>query len=155
MDIVKQLLDLANKEGVEVTILPNNHFQIHGKLLVNYYPISKRRTAYVRGTIKGRHNVTPKQAIAMAFEQPSTVGMPAKRRGKTKAKKENLLKKHPFCHWCNRGLTTESATLEHIIPLKRGGLDNANNRVLACRECNHGRGCNMPELKIVAAKIRA
>ena len=70
------------------------------------------------------------------------------RKGSNSYKKarRRLLKKHPFCHWCNTLLTEETATLEHIIPLKRGGLDNDNNRTLACEPCNQERGHDMPEI---------
>jgi 5-methylcytosine-specific restriction endonuclease McrA len=44
-------------------------------------------------------------------------------------------------------LTLDTSTMDHVIPLHRGGLDNANNRVLACEPCNSKRGHDMPELK--------
>lgn len=50
------------------------------------------------------------------------------------------------CHWCGKPLTLETSTLDHVIPLYRGGLDHDNNRVLACHECNHDRGHEMPEV---------
>jgi len=45
-------------------------------------------------------------------------------------------------------LTKETATLDHVIPISRGGLNNANNYVIACEPCNSERGNNMPEVKL-------
>ncbi len=35
-------------------------------------------------------------------------------------------------------------TLEHIVPLSRGGKDAPDNLAIACRLCNHARGSMMP-----------
>jgi hypothetical protein len=51
-----------------------------------------------------------------------------------------------FCHWC-KGLAVEDdaagehrATVDHLIPLSRGGRDDMLNAVLACQGCNGERG---------------
>lgn len=61
---------LATQRGLTVEDHGNGHFQIlGGSCLVNYYPLSKRRSAYIAGTTgKARSNVTPQQAVEMAFE---------------------------------------------------------------------------------------
>jgi 5-methylcytosine-specific restriction endonuclease McrA len=41
------------------------------------------------------------------------------------------------CAYCGAALTQESATLDHIVPLSRGGPDTPDNMVLACWTCNH------------------
>ena len=64
-----------------------------------------------------------------------------------KRQRKALIKKHPFCHWCGKPLTLDASTIEHIIPLSRGGLNNMNNFALACQECNHARADGMPELE--------
>ena len=43
--------------------------------------------------------------------------------------------------------TSMTDQIDHRIPLKRGGLDNASNFVLAHKTCNHARGHDMPEVK--------
>lgn len=43
----------------------------------------------------------------------------------------------PFCSYCQEPLTTETATLDHVEPVSRGGSKYANkNLVLACEVCN-------------------
>ena len=33
-----------------------------------------------------------------------------------------------------------SATIDHVIPLSKGGADTINNMQLACAKCNHDKG---------------
>jgi hypothetical protein len=67
---MKSLESLAAKRGLRVEDRGSGHLQIvGGSCLVNYYPESKRGSAYISGaTGKARSNVTPGQAIEMAFE---------------------------------------------------------------------------------------
>jgi len=142
---VNQVIKAANKAGVEFKDCGNGHIQLKGQLLVNYYPQSSKCSAYVAGTRKRRTWVSPAQAVEMA-KAPPPISPNNKRRRNTKPIKEKLFRKIKNCHWCHTPLTLETATLEHIIPLHRGGLDNENNMTLACDECNQKRGHDMPEL---------
>jgi CRISPR/Cas system Type II protein with McrA/HNH and RuvC-like nuclease domain len=54
--------------------------------------------------------------------------------------RRELLTDHPFCMWCDSPLADETATLEHVIPVSRGGTDARANFVLACAGCNNERG---------------
>lgn len=45
------------------------------------------------------------------------------------------------CCFCGVVLTPETATLEHVVPLGKGGGWRVRNLVLACGGCNHERGC--------------
>ena len=143
------LRDAATERGATVTDRGNGHFQIRGRLLVNYYPFGKKRTAYVAATTHGKHGVSPTEAVAMAFSAPLIASADKKdeRHGNSRRQRSRLLRKlGANCHWCNANITLDTSTVEHVIPLNRGGLDNANNRVLACKPCNQARGHNMPEL---------
>ena len=147
MSNIPTLKKLCKKEGIELIEKPNGHFQIKGQLLVNYYPDSKKRTCYVAGTVQGKRACTPKQAIEMTRTAPTLGNKKDKRSGGSRKKREALFKKGvTSCHWCGEELTIDDSTIEHIIPLNIGGLDNANNRTLACADCNHGRADSMPEL---------
>ena len=142
----KTLKSLCDARNAELIDRGNGHYQIKGKLLVNYYPASRKRSAYVAGTTTKTTGVTPEQAVDMAFIAPD---LPIKntRQSNYGARKLIMLKKSDRCHWCGKKLTINTATLEHIIPLSRGGLDNANNWALACKKCNNERGSDMPELE--------
>jgi|AntDeeMinimDraft_6_1070357.scaffolds.fasta_scaffold11311_2 5-methylcytosine-specific restriction endonuclease McrA len=137
----------AEANGVEAVHKGSGHWQLKGKLLVNYYPDSKSRAAYVAGTKKARKGVTLEEAVAMCLEAPKCEGEKDKRRKGSRARRQALINRGlATCHWCSSALTIDTATLEHIIPLALGGLDNANNWALACEPCNQKRGGSMPEL---------
>jgi len=40
---------------------------------------------------------------------------------------------HPYCEYCE---TTENLTLDHIIPVSRGGQNCIDNITVACHQCN-------------------
>ena len=40
------------------------------------------------------------------------------------------------CHYCGDAVTTESATLDHLVPVSMGGMNTAENLVAACFLCN-------------------
>ncbi|MEH1822105.1 MAG: HNH endonuclease [Nostoc sp.] len=49
------------------------------------------------------------------------------------------------CFWCGCDLTPEVMTVDHYIPLSRGGSNKTDNLRLACYGCNQKRGNAMPE----------
>lgn len=54
---------------------------------------------------------------------------------KTSCNKKNLLKRdNNTCQYC--GKKHKSLTIDHIIPICRGGKTDWDNCVLACKECN-------------------
>lgn len=57
----------ARKRGASVKHRGQGHFQIEGEWLVNYWPLSKRRTAHVAGAEQGIPHRTPAEAVAMAY----------------------------------------------------------------------------------------
>ena len=40
------------------------------------------------------------------------------------------------CHYCGRQVGAKALTMDHIVPLIRGGRSTKGNVVPACRECN-------------------
>lgn len=41
-----------------------------------------------------------------------------------------------ICHFCGRSFKPAELTMEHLIPLARGGRSVKENLVPACKECN-------------------
>lgn len=139
----------AKARGADVQDKGGGHFHIRGRLLVNYYPFSKKRSAYVAGTTRAEVSVSPTQAVAMAFEAPPLApsSNKDKRSKKSRRIRERMIARGcVHCHWCRAPLDINNSTIDHVIPIARGGLDNDNNRVLACEPCNKARGHAMPEI---------
>jgi len=55
-------------------------------------------------------------------------------------KRKALLKNdHLACMWCACYLDDKTLTIEHIVPLGKGGKHMLENMGPACYECNHDR----------------
>ncbi len=48
------------------------------------------------------------------------------------------------CHYCGRAVAPRDLTLDHIVPLARGGRSTKNNCVPACKECNNRKKNLLP-----------
>lgn len=46
------------------------------------------------------------------------------------------LLKRGICHYCGKKFPAEELTLDHLVPVVRGGRSTRGNLVVACRECN-------------------
>jgi hypothetical protein len=46
------------------------------------------------------------------------------------------------CYVCSRHVKEKNATLEHIIPLSKGGTDEMDNLSISHFQCNQARGNN-------------
>lgn len=45
----------------------SSHYKITGDMVVNYYPFSAKRTAFIEGTKKGVSGVSPEAAVQMCM----------------------------------------------------------------------------------------
>lgn len=108
-----------------------------GPLLVNYYPST--RTVYAAGAQKGTYAGID-EAIRVALGQARQVCAERTKRERLMSAKRRLLAQKPWCHYCRTALDGSTATIDHVIPLSRGGSNYANNLVLACVECNVKKG---------------
>jgi len=41
-----------------------------------------------------------------------------------------------ICYYCGRNVGRENLTMDHVVPLIRGGKSTKGNIVAACKECN-------------------
>jgi len=41
-----------------------------------------------------------------------------------------------ICYYCGERFPADQLTLDHIVPLSRGGRSTRGNMVVCCRECN-------------------
>ena len=55
-----------------------------------------------------------------------------------------MMRRHPFCPWCGGRLALENATIDHVIPLARGGTNYEGNLVPCCKSCNSSKQDRLP-----------
>ncbi len=48
------------------------------------------------------------------------------------------------CHYCQRQVGRENLTMDHVVPLARGGRSRKGNLVPACKECNNKKKYLLP-----------
>jgi len=44
-----------------------------------------------------------------------------------------------LCHYCRKEFKPEEITMDHILPLSRGGKSTKGNIVPCCKECNNNK----------------
>lgn len=49
-----------------------------------------------------------------------------------------------ICPYCMRRLRRMDATIDHVLPKSRGGLDGPGNWLATCGPCNSEKGDDMP-----------
>ncbi|RLC27153.1 MAG: HNH endonuclease [Deltaproteobacteria bacterium] len=85
----------------------------------------------------------------MAFE---TAGPDAKTLRREKEKARALRRTHWWqrklqkgdCYYCNRHVGRAGLTMDHVVPLSRGGKSTRGNIVAACKECNNRKKSLLP-----------
>ncbi len=58
--------------------------------------------------------------------------------------KKHLLSKTDECGICGHQLDEDDATIDHVIPLSRGGSNTVGNMQLAHEACNKAKGNHLP-----------
>lgn len=48
------------------------------------------------------------------------------------------------CHYCGKEVAPKNLTLDHIVPLARGGRSTKGNCVPACKDCNNQKRNLLP-----------
>ena len=54
------------------------------------------------------------------------------------------------CHYCHRLVGAENLTLDHVIPVARGGKSTRGNCVPSCQDCNAKKKAYTPAEQILA-----
>jgi 5-methylcytosine-specific restriction endonuclease McrA len=56
---------------------------------------------------------------------------------------QRLLQKG-LCHYCGRRFSAQELTMDHIVPVSRGGRSVKGNVVPCCKECNNRKMYKTP-----------
>jgi 5-methylcytosine-specific restriction protein A len=51
---------------------------------------------------------------------------------------QNLIQKTQ-CYYCHIAISREQVTMDHVVPISRGGRSTAGNLVPACKSCNENK----------------
>ncbi|MCK5517557.1 MAG: HNH endonuclease [Desulfobulbaceae bacterium] len=49
-----------------------------------------------------------------------------------------------LCYYCSRKMAYRDLTMDHLVPLARGGRSTKNNLVPACKDCNNKKKSMLP-----------
>lgn len=56
------------------------------------------------------------------------------------------------CHYCQESFLPQDLTMDHIVPIARGGTTTPGNVVPACRPCNQKKGVDTP-VDLILSKL--
>lgn len=145
MDIVKELESLCAANDIELRQPEEFHFQLIGVRLVNYYPTSKKRCVYINAEKRRINQVTPAQAVNLALSLEIN-DKPKKKKSVGRGKKETFFKGHEKlpCFYCGKLVDRDEATIDHVVPLSKGGPNAPGNKVIACHKCNQAKADEVP-----------
>lgn len=49
-----------------------------------------------------------------------------------------------LCHYCGQKMKPSQLTMDHIVPIARGGTSSKGNVVITCKECNNRKKSMLP-----------
>lgn len=87
-----------------------------------------------------------------AFDTPFSSDVSRQRVEREKAKARALRKSQWWrrqidrgtCHYCGERIDPDELTMDHVVPLIRGGLSTRGNVVPACKDCNNKKKYLLP-----------
>ena len=53
------------------------------------------------------------------------------------------------CHYCGRNVGAANLTMDHVVPVARGGKSVRSNCVPCCKECNNAKRAMTPAEQIL------
>lgn len=54
------------------------------------------------------------------------------------------------CHYCGKNVGAENLTMDHVVPVARGGKSVRSNCVPCCKECNNNKRAITPAEQILS-----
>jgi 5-methylcytosine-specific restriction endonuclease McrA len=79
------------------------------------------------------------------FVSPEQVQKEKQKARLLKKKQWWLTKKNTgICHYCGQKFPPQELTMDHVVPISRGGTTTPGNVVPCCKECNYKKGVDTP-----------
>ena len=121
------------------------HFSLQGRAYkVSFFPTTGN--FYIVGAKKINdeckyNNIQEVIDIADGKRELPAISNNRDKRKRTYTKEKKLLyTQDKACCYCHKELELSDATIEHKIPLSKGGNNKIENLSLACKECNQAKG---------------
>lgn len=97
------------------------------------------------------------RSSAHEFQMPSVIRLNryvhVQKYSKLRLSKENIFFRDSYvCAYCKRHFKKKDLTLDHIVPLSRGGVKSWENLITACKKCNNTKGNQIPIDSSVSSK---
>ena len=84
--------------------------------------------------------VVLERGVAPDVVSPPGEGKSKLRRWKRRRDDRIYAKAGGRCHYCGDRMTRASMTIDHVVPLSRGGANRQHNMVACCKRCNSAKG---------------
>lgn len=110
--------------------------------------LAKKYRELAKRFSKGGHKIKPKQLIESALSRYYNIKMSEYEYSKWRKLifEEIYYRDGGMCLWCHQYISKEDATLDHLIPIGRGGKKLAKENItICCQQCNNDKGMLLPE----------
>jgi len=131
---------LLNADAQPVSFLPLSAIQWKEAVLYMYHDKCNVLEWYDDWTVRSPSWETKVPAVIMLKDYVRAKTM-------VRFSKSNVYLRDQYkCLYCNDGVTRKTATMDHVVPVSRGGKTNFENIVTACGPCNTRKG-NRSDMK--------
>lgn len=139
---VAQLEQRCRSSGLRFRRHTDFHVVVRDRYEVNVFPTTGR--AHLKGGVRAGRVQSIDHILELARgEEAMNVDRLAKRRPMGNVK-ERLWRLGHYCGICKEPIDSiHEATVDHVIPLARGGSNHFDNLQLAHQHCNSERGSNL------------
>lgn len=125
---------VINADGSPVSLIPLSAVSWQDAILYMYHDKCNVLSWYDDWVVHSSNWETRVPAVIMLKKY-------LKRNTNPRFSKSNVYLRDQYrCQYCNTALTSRTATLDHVIPLSKGGKTNWQNIVTACSPCNSRKG---------------
>ncbi|HEX4925985.1 MAG TPA: HNH endonuclease [Bdellovibrionales bacterium] len=95
------------------------------------------------------HHDVVVRSVRMTLRIPSIIRLKSyvqvRKKSAVRFSRENIYLRDGYrCQYCNQSFPPKDLTLDHVIPVSRGGRKEWTNIVTACRRCNQKKGNRSP-----------